>query len=76
MRRCTTFCTRNFREAGLNSQPRRWVSYDKSALTKEALLLDDAGKANEKALEDASRRNIQRAEQKQQPKPPVKKKDN
>lgn len=43
---------------------------------KEALLLDDAGKANEKALEDASRRNIQRAEQKQQPKTPPKKKDN
>lgn len=40
---------------------------------KEALLLDDAGKANEKALEDASRRNIEKAEKK--PAPP-KKKDN
>lgn len=40
MRRCTTSCTRNFREAGLNSHPRRWISYDKSALTKEALLLE------------------------------------
>ncbi|KAF7551102.1 hypothetical protein G7Z17_g5254 [Cylindrodendrum hubeiense] len=38
MKRCTTVCSGRFRVAGFANQPRRWVSYDKSALTKEALL--------------------------------------
>ncbi|KAL6407863.1 hypothetical protein AUP68_08888 [Ilyonectria robusta] len=38
MKRCTAVCSGRSRVAGVAIQPRRWVSYDKSTLTKEALL--------------------------------------
>lgn len=38
MKRCTAVCSGRSRIAGVALQPRRWISYDKSTLTKEALL--------------------------------------
>lgn len=38
MKRCTAVCSRSLQVAGLGAQPRRCISYKKSALTKEALL--------------------------------------
>jgi hypothetical protein len=72
----------------------QWVHIDKmfnqmlkdGQFPKEAMMLDDAGNADERRLEEASRRNIERAEKEKadkekQPKktgppPPPKKKDN
>lgn len=43
---------------------------------KDALILDDAGKANERQLEEASRRNVDKANKKPAPAAPPKKRDN
>lgn len=43
---------------------------------RDALILDDAGNANEKQLEEASRRNLERVKKKPTPSAPPKKKDN
>ncbi|CAM1502728.1 Fc.00g075040.m01.CDS01 [Cosmosporella sp. VM-42] len=38
MKRCSALCTHGTRVAGFGAQYRRWMTYDKSKLTKEALL--------------------------------------